>query len=393
MKRFFNEVIERIVSATFLPDAEGNRDRASRPAEEGQAKPPNYDAFDLADVGVEVPDGFTEQDALELRDAYWMMNSGLFGTVERRIRPLSRQLRQDIKASFPIDRPFYDDLDSRSFKVSRYLVVAYTINTVVLFAVVKVLAGLLVPWIVSLDGSPGMAADYTPNVVELWFWQFGDGALNPAWALQDLRAFLPVAIGTVLGAALLVRWVFRIWLLSEINQNINYIEVETKRLHGDMLAAVGTRLKQINDARTQRKGWPACARQYLILALWQTKRAEYFDRYSTVFDWKLQQFFERSEIGFVVLQWAVMLPVFVAMAERIMAATGAWPGFAFWVAFGLFAVFYYAAFFVTGRRTNDTWGKRIGNSIDHQEHPFLDVATTVEGLIQNIKDVERSNTD
>lgn len=394
IKSLFSEVFDRAYQAAFLPGPDGHRGTSTSfeaDTDQDADKEVSYETFQLTDVGVELPEGFPPNDARELRDAYWTMKQGRFGKVTRKLRPFSKQLRDEIKTSFPIDRLFYDDLDNRDAKIRLYLVFVYALGTAVLFFTVFALSGLLVP-LMAID----RMEEGQLRMVEQYFWVWQEDELRPTWYIQNTPLFVGIATLTIAGAGLALRYIARFWLIAQINQDVNFISVRTEALWSDMIANVGTRLKQVGDARIYGSSWPVFGRLYAILALWQAVRAEYFDRYSTAFDWKIEQFFGRLELLFVLVQWVVILAAFGAMGMRIgELSEGAYPYPELAGLIAGFAIYYYFAWYKAGRRTNDLWTERISSSIasaeDAATHPYEEVAITVQQLIKNVRDAQRQD--
>lgn len=397
MKQLLSKLFRRAKDTSLFPGAINDGRSADASSDTG-TKPAitRFEDFELSDVGVEAPSNFSSADARELRHAYWAMNTGQFGAVQETVRPLSVQFRKEIRTTFPIDAAFYEDLDRRQGELRRNLLTVYLVGTLVLSLMVLLSGAVIVPFLMSFGSSEAVAA-YELRFFDRIFWTKTDGEIVSDWRVGLDVLSVPLALLSVFGLALIIRWLARIWLLAEINQSVSYIALETKRVNGDMLANVGTRLKQVTDARLLKERWVEHAKQYMILALWQTKRAEYFDRYSTVFDWKLEHFFERSERAFVTIQLAISFFIFYLMTRTVEAHDVAVAWLPFGVILMAFGIYYYLGWYVAGRETNDTWGKQIGGDVDEaqadQEHPFQDVAQTVAVLIQTIKNSERGNDD
>lgn len=311
----------------------------------------------------------------ELRHALQHTRAISFAKTKRRLTPLSRQVFDEIRDLFPIDKAAFDETDRLKEEIVKktLLLRMFTMLTYIFFLCC---VGLLTWELLVSSNGP----------ISIFGWQ-------PSPAVQSFFVY-PV---TILLASLFtigVRLLIRDHVFMDIRR-------ETGQFSHDLdkrWDCIDSRVTECCLAAQKRgQGWALRSKLFTIIATWNAKRAEYLDRYSTVSAWKIHDFVALIEI--------------VATSIKIVLALALFGYFAtyFWkypeiqnlaVASGLFALFSVLAFTAWwgflwfGRVPNDKWTEVLRSDIakteESEKHHFLKFGDLVENLARTVLEVQRT---
>jgi hypothetical protein len=174
-----------------------------------------------------------------------------YGATAHYRRPFSSQLKDEIRSGFPVDKAYYDKID----RTERSVVRTYALLRVATFILFVCMIALQV----------AMAA-------------------GSAFGQSGLSAFVLASIAAVIFAGL------RILIRNAIINNV--MEREAERLSHHIFSKIDhiaedvtTACSKLRDRTGKGGSWPARANAWMIIALWDAKRGEYLDRYSTAAIW------------------------------------------------------------------------------------------------------------
>ena len=297
-----------------------------------------------------------------------------FGRTRHTLRPLSKQVFDEVRSLFPIDKPAFDEADKLKSKITR--------RTLQLRACTM---GVFCLWVMAV-------AVLTHSFLD---------ARGVQWTfLTSFPAGVVAYIGWLLAISILAtaaRRGIRAWFFMSIHQATGQFSHDLDSRWDD----VNTRVTDCClEAQSRGKGWALRSKLYLIIAVWNSKRAEYLDRYTTVLGWKINDIVRRIEqvatSAKALIAAALILTVLGRVAAdaelqtlRILAAIAALllvvPITTIW------------GFLLFGRVPNDKWTEVLRSDIAKSEsthkHNFLKLGELVENLARTILEVQRTPDD
>jgi hypothetical protein len=195
-----------------------------------------------------------------------------FGHVTRFMRPFSRQMKTDIRNRFPIDEAVYDEADRLQKETARHYT-AMRGFTAVFFLCLCVAAVM---------SNRAMTREY--------YSLFG---------LEIPRIAATTGILVLWGAILVVlRWVARKFFMDLlIDKAVDKLAYTTGNRCKDISGFINDACTQIGiiDAKDTGLNWAESASGWCKIALWNTKRNDNLDRYTTAVFWKVQVFNQSAE--------------------------------------------------------------------------------------------------
>lgn len=202
-----------------------------------------------------------------------------FGHVTHYRTPFTTQVRDEIRTAYPCDKDIHDDGDSAELKI----VLFYTLLRIV---TLLLFAGFL-------NFAIAIAAIYfTGDYAAI---NVATGLLSylPAPQPPNLMSALGLTVVVALGLFFLrvaIRWL----VLREIVQRGEKFAHNVSQRYSDVLTRLSDNANGIFD-RTNKCRWQRSAELFAKAALWNAKRAEYIDRYTTNIAWRNRWFFLRLE--------------------------------------------------------------------------------------------------
>ena len=319
-------------------------------SQSGAGAPPDLSKYDGPDAVKGDDGGFPPNDILLAARMHFQI--GKIGAPQKYERPFTRQLKNDTRLQFPVDERYYALAEkAQSDVLARYLSLQ-VIEVSMLALLVAIQALLFAPD--RLMGS--LDLPFLKNLT--WPWALGSGVLAAA-IFAALRSF--------------VRWFF----FHEIERKAERLSFEVfKRIDDINTNVTEACLKSRN--RKGRGEWSERAREWIVVAIWNAKRAEYLDRFITTLIWSVRTYIVNIEIAAVLLKFAVALIAAVYVFRRDEAAAS----FAFC---GAILVQTGLLWLVWGRKPADFWTTVFRKSAsEHEENvePYSDkIASVVENLV------------
>lgn len=327
-------------------------------------------------------EGFDAVD--ELRHALKHTRTMHFGKTKKRLTPLSRQVKHEIRDLFPIDYPAFNLADKTKGKIERRTVILRLSTIFVFLAYLALILGATQDFLGVSDKS---------NALKV----FGYG-------LPGLPSIFQGFFQTPLGYVIYI-FVISVFAIAARRTIREFFFMAIHRFTGQFAHDLDSRWDCIDTRVTecclaaQKRGanWTLRSNLYTIIAIWNAKRAEYLDRYSTVSAWKIHDF--------------VMLVEYLATGFKFLLALGVFG----WVAYLVYqyheiqnlrtyisvaAIFVALAatavggFLLYGRVRNDKWTEIIRSDIAKSEetdkHHFLKLGELVENLSRTVLEVQHA---
>lgn len=315
-----------------------------------------------------------------------------FGRTGRYLTPLSTQFKDEIKRLFSADKDVFEKADQMQKFVHR-IVFWMRIGSVALFVafLVQVLGALY--WV------SGRRSDIVEKLV----------------SFPPSIRFFTTAVGPSLGLLVFViLWavicsVLRIYVLRLISLNL-VVSGQVKLF----AASARTRYDAIDSkisnaiANSQVIGipetdgtykWPLRAKLETVVALWNAKRAEFLDRYSTLVFWKIRWFVSLAEriatlikgaaaIGVVLFIWMHFGPTNGWNDNPTIGNTNIAPVAVLVAVTTIILITFSLGFFFLGRLPNDQWTrvliKEIQDRMLGERHYFYRCGGATEDFVRRI---------
>lgn len=287
--------------------------------------------------------------------AHAHFRDGSIGAPNKYERPFTVQLKNDTRRQFPIDERFYLQAEAAQRSVLRMYVFLQLIEVAMLAALILVQASLF-------------AGSRLPDWLQ-WL---------PMANLSTPIAFVAGLSVALAGAGL--RRGFRWYFFHEI-------ERKAERLSYDVFKRIDDISTNVTDAclkSRNRKGrgeWSERARDWIIVAIWNAKRAEYLDRFITTIIWAVRTYILHVEAAAVTVKFALSLAIGVAVFDASTRAAAA-GSLGFILGLILQAVIIWL---VWGRKPDDFWTRVFRSSANEHEEslePYADkIASVVENLV------------
>jgi hypothetical protein len=205
-----------------------------------------------------------------------------YGATTNYHRPFSRQLKDEIFSAFPIDHEYYRMANWAQTKVClQYIVLRLLTITIFVVVLTFQVAGTAID--VGGQTEVGFLRNALTEMKKL---------IGP-FASSNLFIYVTTVglIGFVLRTA--IRFVLFNWIM----------ERAAERLSHQIFKKISIITDEVRDAcskardRTGKGGpWPKRANAWIVIALWNAKRAEYLDRFSTAVIWCVQTYTKNIEI-------------------------------------------------------------------------------------------------
>lgn len=320
----------------------------------------------------------------ELAAATAYMRRTKFGEVSRRLLPFSRQLRDEIRSTFPIDADVFDVVDENYLGVRLRTWLAFIVTTGVLTLILAVYAWLVgAMWVAPISEALSDVVPFAGAASAL-----GEGAIS------RVVNFLGASI-VLFALGVAVRQMSRYFLFTRIENQSEKLGNTITSKYDDIVARVHHVCSKALKARIAGGDWPRRAHDWTLIAQWNTKRAEYIDRYFTTIAWKLELFFERIELFFIAVRVLLIVGAFALLLRFGVDRIGwdqvgqLWPLIP---AFLIFQAYFWIGWVWLNRQPNDIWRKisamQVQKSEQAKEHQFEEVAELVETLVHNVISVE-----
>jgi|GEM_PF-3691095 len=250
----------------------------------------------IADAGVPQPQINEHAAAEDVAAAEKQISMDAFGSVTKFVYPFTQQVRQDVRALFPADKVIYDKADKAEGSVSRMYFVL-RILTFSLFAGFSATTTAILSEFFTGESAIG----FLPGA----FFALGDGS-------EFLNAFLSVITLAVAFGVLrtMIRWM----LLREIVQSAERFAHDVSQRYSDTTSRTFEMANGVIDRMTRDMTWAQSAELYAKAALYNAKRAEYLDRYSTNIAWKNRWMFLRLEAATFTLKLFLTLCLIALVA-------------------------------------------------------------------------------
>jgi len=286
-----------------------------------------------------------------------------FGRVRSILFPFSQQLMAEIRRSFPVDVEIYDAADATRSGVEReYL--SLRLGTFALFVIFTLLTYGLA--LLQLQENP---RDLIANVARALA-----GVMSPPEISLPITLAIIAAIGVVCAG---LRTFWRWALFREIDHKADAFAHTVSRRYQEVLRRVVTACQNA-EQRGGDRAWPERARRWVRIAVWNGKRGEYLDRYSTTVAWKIRIYLLTVEAIFWVLKGIVAFAFCAAVigvgANSLLATL-------------LIAALYLAAtglvWFWLGRRKYDFWTDAFIESMGDYKTQ-IDYIASVSKVTENL---------
>jgi hypothetical protein len=298
-----------------------------------------------------------------------------FGVSGAHLRPFTTQLKQAIRADFPVDNDIHDVADKAISDVQVAFLKMRTLTFLSFVAMAVVISSILragYPTISSV-----FIADGLPEVMS-------------GWPGMHLHETIPLAYA---GVAILIFTVLRSgirgWYRREIEVNGEKFAFKVKSRYDDIMSKMD---KCTRNALLETDHWPKRASLWTKIALWCAKRSEYLDRYATTVGWKAKDVLDLSEIFYVggkvlvglYVSLTIMATVSITDAGELQVDTSLYR-----IVFGavLLPVLAYCWFFID-RFRNDVWTKKFASLVEDESAPagnyFDDISGMVESFVRTI---------
>ncbi|MBR9825068.1 MAG: hypothetical protein GYB36_04595 [Alphaproteobacteria bacterium] len=310
----------------------------------------------------------------ELDAADQMIRSIHFGTTDSFIRPFTRQLRTSTRQTFDIDNDIYVEADKSLTRVTRY----YLLMRALTF-MVYILMALMAAAIFAALVPNHLASVYLTPLVQAVSFIAGETVS----LLETVLIF-----GVVLAVLTFARWGFRSLLKLLIRINGKEFSFKVSDRYDSILMRI---VECCHNAMLQKENWPSRARNWTKVALWNSKRAEYLDRYSTTVAWKIRYLITFWHRFFVFGKVLISLGLSTSIAWSIftapeMTSSAIWAGLimviTWWTTTAVGWVFFDSF-------RADLWttvfAKKIQDDEDTQKHPFDLISDVVENFVSLIE--------
>lgn len=303
------------------------------------------------------------------------IESADFGFVYKRVLPFTMQVRQSIREMYPCDEIIYNKGDNAERRTST------------IYFVLRFITFLL--FLIFAAGTASQTSLYFTG--EKMFGVAPGDALAINMGSRLLEAIACVAL---LGGFLVaVRYFFRWLLLREIEQSAERFAHEVSQRYSDTTSRTFEMAKEVMDRITQGMSWSESAELYAKAALWNAKRAEYLDRYSTNVAWKNQWIFLRVE--FVTFFLKSVISLFLAFlivtefsfdAGRLGSDLGEKAAF-----IGVIAVFLHFGWGYAFRKKGDFWTTAFSKETKLQGSVASNYYNAIPRIIANLVRAVQAN--
>ncbi len=212
-----------------------------------------------------------------------------FGFVSKYVFPFTKQVRVDVRAMFPIDKETYDKADSMEKKVAWLYGVLRLLTLILYFLFLAIFTATASEY---LTGTKRL--DWLPDFI------FAIDVANPT-----LKAIITIVLaGAVLaGVRFFLRWQF----LREIERLSENFAHEVSQLYSDVTTRAFEMANSVRDRITDGCTWVESAELFAKASLWNAKRAEFLDRYSSNIAWKNRWMFLRIEFAAFLIKTVATL--------------------------------------------------------------------------------------
>lgn len=325
-----------------------------------------------------------------------------FGQVSKKIFPFTKQLLNEIRQAYPIDMDVYEKVDE-SFKNVKSLgrslawldfglgLVLFSFVTVLLMPVLIVITGGSIPDSASVCLAP-VAFDWAPctsvNLIEV------KNAIEP---LNTLKYIIYLVLPAL--TSMLVFVPFRNFCRNQSKEKMNTNATTLMRLFekrtSEIDSSVHDNCTQIQYARSM-DNWPKRAHAWSLIAQWNTRRAEYIDRYYSTIRWKQEWYFSVIENVQFCARIFFSLAVFTTLftATHFLSGSNVFSSFLLSLVIAVIIfVYQYWVWFLPSRVSNEYWGKEAAGSDESNKetssHVYSHLAREVEILVKTIMDNQR----
>lgn len=311
----------------------------------------------------------------ELEAAREVAGSDHLGETGPYVTPFSLQLRNDTEAQFGQDKSFYRSIKKTMQEVLFTYAIMRVIGVVIFGAYIAMLL-----WLVENFAKIGGES----------FLAVAHQALIKSFANADTA--LGVLLVCLSVASVAVRWFVRFIFFLYINTRGRELSYLIKKHIDD----IGSKIMESCSKAQLRNGagrWSRRAGNWTRVALWQAKRAEYLDRYSSTTTWLVQHYTLLMERLF----WAYLAAATLYASDQILRSGNCSGGDC--VAFNWFIVSLVTVTAAVGwgllfRRRGNFWTqefrKKIAADAGDSPHYFEQVGELVENLVEMVVANQRS---
>ncbi len=227
-----------------------------------------------------------------------------FGKVSTNVTPFSRQIKLECRISFPDDTAAYDAADQNQSRAEKlYFILRMT--TLMAFTLYIVCTFFILRYFIENNNVSTLITKVSSISLPAF--------RNSETVYLSLLVILSSLAFTLLRFSL--RWFFHDRLLNctarfahEVSMRYSDIEERMRRCAGDIF---------IRSEKWEKNGlsWEESVKLWTRAALWNAKRAEYLDRYSTTVSWKIRLFIKRLEGTTFILKALILGVAFYSLYQ------------------------------------------------------------------------------
>ena len=283
--------------------------------------------------------------------------------------PFSSQLKHDTEAQFPEDAAFYMQATKSQNRVLRsYFFMR--VSGIIAFA------GFIYAYLL-------VASEY-----------FAESMLPATAALPGMpdKPTLLVALAAAIGVAaigVLIRFTLRYLFFLGINTTAHRLGF----LINQQISDINTRVTECCAYSQVRRGagaWADRGKKWIKVAIWNAKRAEYLDRFSSTVGWLVRLYVTAMEL----VANAIMIFIGAVAAIKIFSLGSGSDPVATFLFIALLAVTIVWGWIIAFRRSDDFWTQEIRDEIvaaqKSSPHYFDQISSVTENLIEMIVANERN---
>ncbi len=310
-----------------------------------------------------------------LKEAQEHFDSIHYGISDTHQLPFSRQLKKSTADLFPRDAALYAEASQTQDAVTHFYALMRLV-TFLLFAAVLTLQVMI----------------FSLPLESAFFSGFYSSALSELaqnWLVASVAILVVGAVGAI----------FRYTVRSAF---FYFMEVRAERFSFKMFKRIDDIVTEVTVACSRTRDrvgkggeWSKRAKCWVIIALWNAKRAEYLDRYATTVIWCVRTYNRLALIFFSVLKVSALVTAFAVVWSNfaIIGAGAAAPNTVANVVFSVFLIIQgMTVWHFLGQKPPDFWTKAFRKSAsqveDGLEHYASKVGSVVENLVHEVLNKE-----
>ncbi|MEL6371579.1 MAG: hypothetical protein AAFR03_12775 [Pseudomonadota bacterium] len=316
----------------------------------------------------------------ELDSANQMIRANEVGRTAGFVFPFSSQLKRDTARQFEADKLFYRTATKTQFKVLAYYFGMRASGLAAFFGFLYCFDLFARHYFLGAE-----AVVMMPNLVEQVF------AGSPLGS--TLTALAAVAL-----ASIIVRYFLRVIFFLFIDVQAHQLSFHIKQRVSDIVSRI-TECCAYSQVRRGNGLWSSRGKNWIKVAIWNAKRAEYLDRFASTITWLIQFYVNLMEWIANVVMVAASTWVAAHIVTRyhlfsdVEAVRGStFDGIIMAVILGLTVFIGWIFLF---RRKGDFWTEKFRTELVEAEtaapHYFDQVSSVVENLIEMVVANERNS--